>query len=401
MTTRGSQVALVCPDKFRGSATAAEAASAIAAGLHAGGYPGKVTTLPVADGGEGTIDCFATAGFRVRAVMVTGPLQTQVHARFATRGELAVIEAAQACGLDPAAATPDNALHATTRGVGELIGHVLDLGYRKLTVGVGGTAATDGGAGLLQALGASLLDHRGQPLEAGGAHLHQLRAVDLTHLDPRLHDARITVATDVDNPLLGPRGAAAVFAPQKGAESAGIDLLTQGLVVLNAVLQPHLESGAADAPGAGAGGGIGYALIGVVAAQRHSGAETVLDLLGFDSQALDADLIIVGEGSLDQSSLHGKAPAAIARRADALDARVVAVAGRCTLTERQWRAAGIDQVWSLSTLASSYEQSVREAGDLLIEVGVRIARQSISASGGPALEPAAIRVVRESPSERL
>ncbi|MFQ6398539.1 glycerate kinase [Nocardia sp. KC 131] len=366
-------MALVCPDKFRGSATATQVSRYLADGLRSGGYIGDIVCLPVADGGEGTIDCFVAAGFATTEATVAGPLEAHVTARIATQDRVAVIESAQASGLDLIAATPGNARHASSRGVGELIKYVLDLGFRDITVGVGGTASTDGGAGMLQALGVRLLDRTGHPISRGGVGLLQLHHVDMTGLDARLYDARITVATDVTNPLTGPDGAARKFARQKGAENSDVTLLDTGIEHFARILTPYVLPAAAEQLGAGAGGGIGYALIGVCGATRVSGADAILDLLHLDEHMSRAHLVITGEGSLDESSLAGKAPTAIARRAKSHDTTTVAVVGRCSLIEKDWREAGFADVYELAAMAGSVEASMRRTSELLIEAGRRIA----------------------------
>jgi glycerate 2-kinase len=362
---------LVCPDKFRGSLTAVQAAEALADGLQAGGVH-RPWILPVADGGEGTVDCCLAAGFTEFPRRVTGADGHPVLARIAIRGPVAVIESAQACGLGKGPPDDRAALAATSFGVGELIRAALDAGCRRLIVGVGGTASTDGGAGLLQALGARLSDSRGNPVAAGGGGLATLEQADLSELDPRLAACDLLAATDVDNPLLGTRGAAAVFAPQKGADRQAQAQLERGLVKLAGLLDrsavPHLSG----LPGTGAGGGIAYALL-RAGAQRVSGADTILEMLRFTDHASAADLVVTGEGSLDASSLGGKAPVTLAMTAHRLGTLVVAVAGRSTLTPQQQREAGIDRVYQLLDLAGSAERSMREAPLLLRRAGTDIA----------------------------
>ena len=358
---------LVCPDKFRGSVTAPEAAEALAAGI--GSVAGaRARTVPIADGGEGTVDCCLAAGFSEHRVRVTGATGETLQARFATRDGVAVIEAAQACGLADREPSTRGALSATTYGVGELIGAALELGCRSLVVGVGGTASTDGGAGMLQALGARLSDRVGTTISHGGGGLGALATVELASVEDRLGTCDLVVATDVDNPLLGARGAAAAFGPQKGADRLTIEVLQQGLERWTRLC----GSAPASAPGSGAGGGIGYGLM-LVGARRVSGAEAVLDLLGVDRLARESSLIITGEGSVDATSLGGKAPIAVARRANRLGVPVIAVAGRSTLTTAQCREAGIEEVHELLELAGCSERSIREARSLLRQIGERIA----------------------------
>jgi glycerate kinase len=266
------------------------------------------------------------------------------------------------------------AVTASSYGVGELIRAVLDLGIREIVVGVGGTASTDGGAGMLQALGAVLHDTGGEVLRPGGASLNDLATIDLRGLDQRLSNCRLVVATDVDNPLLGGNGAAAVFGPQKGADATAVRVLEHGLDRWSHLLAARLGRNQAGLPGAGAGGGIGFGLL-TVGAARVSGAATLLDLLHFDDHAKTADLIVTGEGSMDATRLNGKAPTTLAKRAHALGVPVAAVVGRCTLSAAEQRQTGIDRVYVLLNIAESPEQSMRDAGRLLTKIG-----QQISAS---------------------
>ena len=377
---------LVAPDKFRGTATAPQAARWLSEGLLEHLPPGLVTAMPVADGGEGTIDCFAAAGFGTRPVAVSGPLGGPARARLASRDTAAVIEAAQACGISLLTPEPATAMKSSSFGVGQLISHALDAGCTSILIGVGGTACTDGGAGLLQALGARLSDAHGHELTRGGASLASLDTIDLRPLDPRVRSCRLTVAADVASPLLGPSGAARVFGPQKGAGPTEIAALERGLLALSRAVaaapsQGH-AAGTAAGPGGGAGGGIAWALQTVLGARAASGAETILDLIGFDRAADDAELVVTGEGALDMSSLAGKAPSVVARRAKHRGLPVIAVTGQCTLPESRWRDSGIDAVCELAALAGSPERSLAATPWLLRETGRRIALRAMTA-GGP------------------
>ena len=273
---------------------------------------------------------------------------------------------------------------------GELIRAALDAGCRRLVVGVGGTASTDGGAGLLQALGARLSDRHGRPAAPGGGGLAALKRADLSELDPRLAGCELIAATDVDNPLLGARGAAAVFAPQKGADRQAQAQLERGLVKLAGLLDRSAAPRLSGLPGAGAGGGIAYALLSA-GAQRVSGADTILEMLRFTDHASAAELVVTGEGSLDASSLGGKAPVTLARTAHRLGTPVVAVAGRSTLTPQEQREAGIDRVYQLLDLAGSTDRSMREAPLLLHRVGTDIAAWLAGRLGGSTAQGATAR----------
>jgi glycerate kinase len=367
---------VVAPDKFKGSLTAVEVAAAVTAGLARGGYAGAVEELPVADGGDGTVAAAISAGFRRVELGVRGPTGKNVTASYALLGDTAVIEAAQACGLTllpPGCRAP---LTATSRGVGDLILTATRMGAKRIVLGVGGVATTDGGAGLLQALGARLTDDKGRELPPGGAALAGLAGLDLSRLQD-LSGVEFLLASDVDNPLLGPAGAAAVYGPQKGASPEEVPLLEAGLRrwadVTEAAAGGPLP--VRDAPGAGAAGGIGFAALLFLGARMRPGIELLLELAAFDEQLDGARLVITGEGSLDAQTLHGKAPVGVARAAAAHDPAVpvVAVAGRCTLTPAELRVAGIARAYVLSDIEPDLARCIAEAGPLVARLAERIA----------------------------
>lgn len=376
---------LVAPAKFRGTATAPQAATWLSEGLCQHLPPGLVTAMPVADGGEGTIDCFAAAGFGTRPVAVSGPLGEPARARLASRDTAAVIEAVQACGISLLTPEPATAMKSSSFGVGQLISHALDAGCTSILIGMGGTACTDGGAGLLQALGARLSDALGHELPRGGGSLVSPDIIDLRPLDRRVRSCRLTVAADVSSPLLGRSGAAHVFGPRKGAGPPEAAALEHGLQTLPQVVaavpgQRHVTETAAGSAGR-AGGGIAWALETVLGARRASGAETILNLIGFDRAADDAELILTGEGVLDLSSLAGNAPSVVARRARGRGLPVIAVTGQCTVPESRWCEAGIDAICELAALAGSAEKSLAATPRLLREAGRRIALREMTATG--------------------
>jgi glycerate kinase len=390
---------VVAPDKFKGSLTSAEVAARVAAGLARGGFAGEIEAVGVADGGDGTVAAAVSAGFRRVELGVRGPVGKNVTASYAMRDDTAVIEAAQACGLallPPGSLAP---LTATSRGVGELILTASRMGAKRIVLGVGGVATTDGGAGLLQALGARLTDGKGRELPPGGAALARLATLDLagehSNFDPSgrtnsscsgkirpfnlqdLAGVEFLLASDVDNPLLGPSGAAAVYAPQKGASPEEVRLLEAGLRRW-ADIAEAAAGGAVlvrDAPGAGAAGGIGFAALLFLGARMRPGIELLLELASFGSRLDGARLVITGEGSLDAQTLHGKAPVGVARAAAARDPAVpvIAVAGRCTLTPGELRAAGIARAYALSDIESDLERCIADAGPLLERLAERIA----------------------------
>lgn len=362
---------VVCLDKFRGSLSAIEASTALADGVRHVRPDLDVVSLPVADGGEGTVAAVVAAGARPVVRRVTGPIGQPVDATFAVSGDRAVVELAEASGL-ALIAESTQPLTATTYGTGQLMGAALDLGCRSLTLAVGGSATTDGGAGLLQALGARLLDEHGRELPGGGAALRRLARVDFSGLDPRLRGCAITLATDVDNPLLGPSGAAAVFGPQKGADPADVVALEAGLARWADQVASATGSDRAAEPGAGAAGGTGFAALAVLGAQVRPGIDVVLDEIGADRLLAGATLVVVGEGRLDEQSLRGKAPVGVARRTPP-GVRVVAVSGDCTVDAERLARAGITGSETLLAAAGGdLSRAMSQAAPLLHGIGQRL-----------------------------
>jgi glycerate kinase len=379
-----AQHVLIAPDKFKGSATAAEVAEHVAAGIRQAAPGVRITTLPVADGGDGTVDAAVAAGFARRETTVAGPLGDPVRAAFALLDDTAVVEMAEASGLRHLPGGRQAPLDAGTYGTGELIRAALDAGARTIVLGVGGSASTDGGAGMLAALGARFLDADGRDLPGGGGALERLATADLTGLDPRLSDGgvQIVLASDVDNPLLGEHGAAEVYGPQKGASPEDVVRLEAGLENLLRTLIQSIgpdAAYAARAPGAGAAGGVGFGALAVLGAQRRSGIEVLLDVLGFDKALRDATLVVTGEGSLDAQTLHGKAPAGVALAAQRLGIPVAAVCGRLRLTERQLRDAGIVAAYVLLDLEPDRARCMAKPGPLLERLGAQLAAELLSA----------------------
>ena len=364
---------VVAPDKFKGSLPATQVAAAIAAGLHAGRPGAEVVTIPVADGGEGTVDAAVAAGFERVPVTAAGPAGDPVRASYARRGEVAVVELGGVCGLARLPGGRPAPLTASSFGAGEVLRAALEAGARRIVLGVGGSASTDGGAGLLQALGARVLDTSGEPVRPGGAGLREVAALDLTGLHRALYPADIILAADVDNPLTGPDGAAEVYGPQKGASPAEVAALDAGLRRWAAVVAAAVGRDWSRTPGAGAAGGVGFAALAVLGATRRPGIELVLDLAGFETALDGADLVITGEGSLDAQSLAGKTPVGVARAAARRGIAVVAVAGRSTLSEAELAAAGIATVYPLTDLEPDLERCRAEADRLLRRTGQMIA----------------------------
>jgi glycerate kinase len=370
---------LVAPDKFKGSLPATAVAAAVATGLRRAAADLEVVQNPVADGGDGTLEAALDAGYERVPVRVSGPLGDPVDTAYAVRDGTAVVEMADACGLVRMPAGRLEPLTASSTGLGEVVRTALDAGCPRVVVGIGGSASTDGGAGMLAALGARFLDADGVELPPGGGALARLDRVDLGRLHPRLDRTEVVLATDVDNPLLGARGAAAVYGPQKGADAADVEVLDAALARLSQVLGTATGVGdgghpAALLPGAGAAGGVGFAALSVLGASARPGIELLLELTGFHDKLPGAALVITGEGSLDQQTLAGKAPVGVAAAARAHRVPVVAVAGRCLLDAAELADAGISAAYALTDLEPDPARCMTEAGPLLELLSERVGR---------------------------
>ncbi|WP_204264127.1 glycerate kinase [Geodermatophilus normandii] len=368
---------VVAPDSFKGTLTAAEAADAVARGLLRVHPDAEVLTRPMADGGEGTVAAALRAGARPVTTTVSGPDGRPVRATSAVDGTTAVVELAAAAGLGllehPAPLT------ATTRGVGELLLAALDAGARRVVLGLGGSATTDAGAGLLQALGVRLLDAAGRDVPPGGAGLASLDRIDVGACDPRLREVTVSVATDVDNPLTGPDGAAAVYGPQKGATPEQVAELDAALVRFAAVVRRDLGIDLEGRPAMGAAGGTAAGVAAVLTCTVGSGAELVADLVGLDAALAGADLAVTGEGSLDGQSLRGKAPAVVAARARAAGVPCVGLAGRVALGPGELAAAGLTAAHALTEVAD-LARCLAEPAAVLEELAARVLRPQAPSS---------------------
>ena len=359
---------LCAPDSFKGSLDANHVAQAIRRGISQSAPSWIVDTHPLADGGEGTLDILSEHGFQLETRRVRNHQGREIEADFGLRGKTALIESARACGFDPAA-TVDDALTASSFGVGQLISQALDAGASEILLTIGGTATTDGGAGMVTALGARLLDIDGNPIQPGGKGLLELRTVDRTALDARITATKFRVLSDVTNPLLGPSGAAQVFAPQKGADAGAVAMLDAGLTKLQGVL----NSDRAQDVGAGAGGGLGFAALEFLGAEVLSGAREVMRLTGFAEKLDRADLVITGEGSFDAQSLSGKVPHEVMVAARKKGIPVLLVCGRAAeTTSAELEALGLVHLICLTDLEPDIDRCISVAEELLFRVGNRI-----------------------------
>ena len=383
MTAR-SPVVVLAPNSFKGSLSAMDAAAAMAAGIRRVWPQAEARLRPMADGGDGTLDAVLSVGGERRAARVAGATGEPVAAPYGLVGsDTAIIESAQVVGLTDARATAQRVERRHTRGLGELISRLLDAGVRKFLVGLGGSSTNDGGAGLLSALGVELLDAAGKPIAPTPAGLASIASVDAHSLDARVPQARFTVLSDVDNPLCGERGATAVFGPQKGVKAESVAEIDSNLARFATLAEAAVGRGAMNRPGAGAAGGLGFALL-LIGAEIRSGAEVVADLLGLDAALADADWLITGEGRSDRQTLLGKAPLVAARRAQARGVPATLLSGaieRSDLPELSRIFAGCE---SIVFGPATIEACIHEAAALIADRAEQLARLFAAAGGGRA-----------------
>jgi glycerate 2-kinase len=369
---------VVAPDKFKGSLTAAQVAARVAAGLARAAPGAEVVQVPVADGGDGTLEAALSAGYRRVPVRAEGPTGEPVDTAYAERDGVAVVELADVSGLRRLPGGRPAARTASSFGTGQVLAAALDAGCRRVVLGIGGSACTDGGAGMVQALGGRARGAGDQEVGRGGAALAAVASLDLSGLHPALGGAEVVVASDVDNPLLGPNGAAAVYGPQKGASPAEVAELDAALARWADAVRRATGQDLAATPGAGAAGGVGFAALAVLGASLRPGIGLVLDLVGFPAALPGAGLVITGEGSIDAQTLHGKAPAGVAAAARAAGIPVVAVAGRSLLAPADLEAAGILAAYALTDLEPDPDRCMTDAGPLLERLAARVAHDWVT-----------------------
>jgi len=320
---------VVAPDSFKGSLTAVEVSDAIEQGIREVFPEAEIVKIPMADGGDGTVQCLVNAtGGEILREKVTGPLGGEVLASYGILGDkkTAVIEMAEASGLTLVPENQRNPLITTTYGTGQLIKAALDQGCRKMIIGIGGSATNDGGAGMLQALGVKLLNQEGKEVGFGGGELKKVFRIDTKYLDNRLSETKVLIASDVSNPLCGPKGAARVYGPQKGATPEIIEELDESLSYFAELIKRDLNKDVKDIPGAGAAGGLGASLMAFLDAELRPGIEIIVEIVKLEQAIKDADLVITGEGKIDSQTIYGKAPIGVAKIAKKYNIPVIAVA---------------------------------------------------------------------------
>lgn len=372
---------VVAPDKFRGSLSAAEAARAMARGVRAADPGAVVSEVPMADGGEGTLDALVSAtGGEIREADVIGPLGNPVRARFGLLGDgrTAVLEMASASGLVLVPSEQRDPSKSTTWGTGELLLAAAAAGARRVILGIGGSATNDGGAGLAQALGYRLLDREGRPIGPGGASLAQLDRIDASGRDQRLAGLEVAVACDVDNPLCGPRGASAVYGPQKGATPEMITRLDENLRHFARVIARDLGRDVLELPGAGAAGGLGGGLVAFADGRLEPGVSLVIQTVGLADRLRGAELCLTGEGAIDASSAFGKTAVGVARLARSLGCPVLALAGTLEAGYEAVLGQGIEAVFSICPGPIALKDAVARAGPLLERAAEQAVRAFLS-----------------------
>ncbi|MBJ6920582.1 glycerate kinase [Vibrio cholerae] len=368
---------VIAPDSFKESLTAKQVCDAIQAGLARVWHDAKFVAIPVADGGEGTVQSLvdATQG-RIVDVKVMGPQGKRVDAFYGMLGDsqTAVIEMAAASGLHHVPMMQRDPKLTTSFGTGELIRHALDQGVTKLIIGLGGSATNDGGVGMLAALGARFTNADGDPIQLTGGGLRELTHIDLQDFDPRLQNCDILVACDVNNPLCGDKGASAVFGPQKGATPEDVQLLDGALRQFGLLTEKVTGNMVLESAGAGAAGGMGAALLAYTQARLRPGIEIVLETVQLAHQVSDADLVITGEGRIDSQTVHGKTPMGVAKVAKRFDVPVLALCG-CTGDNYQAvYQCGIDAVFAAVPRAMSLENALKESDFNLADLAENVAR---------------------------
>ncbi|WP_434640097.1 glycerate kinase [Thermoanaerobacterium thermosaccharolyticum] len=370
---------LVAPDSFKGSLSSKEVLKAISEGIRRA-IDAEIAGLPIADGGEGTVDALITSlGGKIVDVDVLGPLGNVVKGYFGVLNDgTAVIEMAASSGLNLVPNDMRNPLITTTYGVGQLIKEALDAGCRKFIIGLGGSATNDGGAGMIQALGVKLLDEDGKDIPYGGGNLHKLKKVDISSIDKRVYESIFIVASDVTNPLCGEYGASAVYGPQKGATPEMVEILDRNLKHYSSVIKETLGKDFSDVPGAGAAGGLGFSLMAFLNAKIRSGIDIVMEASNIDEKVKSCDIVITGEGNTDFQTAYGKAPAGIARIAKKYGKPVVILSGGLGKNYKDLYDIGVTSMFSIVDRPMTLQEAMINAKKLISDRAEDIIRIFIS-----------------------
>lgn len=375
---------IIAPQTFKGTVSALDAARAIERGVLAAVPDAETVLVPVADGGDGTLDALVdSTGGQVFRSTVTGPLGRPLEATWGVMGDgrTAVVEMARTSGLALVPPRRRDPRITTTQGTGQIIKEALDRGFIRIIVGLGGSATNDGGSGMATALGARFLDAEGRPIPIGGAALGRLDSIDASKLHPALPSATIIGATDVTNPLCGPAGASAVYGPQKGASPEVVAELDAALATFAKVLTRDLRQDVAEQPGAGAAGGLGAGLIAFAGAELRSGIDMVCQVLGFDDHLSGADLVVTGEGRADHSTIFDKAPVGVARRALAQGVPTILLAGSLGPGHEELYQHGIAGLLCIADRPMSFQQSLLRTEELLEGAAQRAMRLLLAGTG--------------------
>jgi glycerate kinase len=376
---------IISPDKFKGSLGSREVAEAIARGFSEGWPDAELISCPLADGGEGTLQVLVQAtGGKTVACDVAGPLGEPRRAQLGIMGDgkTAVVEMAAASGLVLVPPEKRDPRYTTTAGTGDLIRAALDMGMRRIIVGIGGSATNDGGTGMAASLGVRFLDDYQEALSPGAVYLNNLETIDTGGLDPRVLETEIIVASDVTNPLLGEEGASRVYAPQKGASEYDVELLETGLARLAEVVSATLMPGLEDKPGAGAAGGLGFGLMAFAGAEVRPGVEVVMEAVGFEEKLAGCSLAVTGEGRLDAQTAYGKTVSGVARAAGRRGIPVLALGGEVADGAEKLHELGVTAMLGIASGPLTREESMRLAGSLLERTSRELAFLLRSLSGG-------------------
>jgi len=351
---------VIAPDSFKESLNASEVALVIEKGIRRADVHADIIKMPLADGGEGTVKALVdSADGTMIEHTVTGPLGKEIRASYGVIDEkIAVIEIAAAAGLDSISEEERNPLATTTYGVGELILHALDQGIRQFLIGLGGSGTNDGGIGMAQALGAEIVDKNGEPVSFGGTGLAEVHHISTQRMDARLKDCTFEVACDVNNPLTGPTGASYIYGPQKGADKDMVARLDQAMEKYGQTIKAELGVDVSETEGAGAAGGLGAGFIAFLDAKLKRGIELISEMTNIESYIKDADVVITGEGKIDDQTVYGKTPAGVAKIAKKHDVPVIAITGANQVTNQGIYEAGIDAIFSIANGPMSLEESL-------------------------------------------